>query len=174
MQTFAEFLTERTAALLRFATVVTGDPHQAEDVVQDVLVKAYGRWDHVGQLDHPEAYLRRMIVNAHISWWRRRTPTARGAFELDDISVPDHADQVTRRSELVGLVRRLPRKQRAAVALRYYADHTDAEIAEILGCSTSTVRSQIARALVKLRVDVDQPDPPTTRTHPRGVTDANA
>ena len=171
MLAFAVLLAERTPALLRFATVVTGSPHQAEDVVQDVLVKAHRRWDQIGALDHPEAYLRRMIVNEHLSWRRKWARVVPGQVELTDIAVADPADQVVRHDELVEAVRSLPPKQRAAVALRYYADQTDAEIAELLGCSVSTVRSQIARALAKLRVQVD---PAQSRVHPEGVPDANA
>lgn len=172
MLIFGELLAERIPALLRFATVVTGSPHQAEDVVQDVLVKAHRRWDRIGGLDHPEAYLRRMIVNEHLSWrrkWARVVPSP-PEHELLDVPVADPADQVVRHDELVEAVRSLPRKQRAAVALRYYANQTDAEIAEVLGCSVSTVRSQIARALAKLRIEIDA----TRSDVPKGATDANA
>lgn len=170
---FAELLDERTPALLRFATIVTGSPHQAEDIVQDVLVKAHRRWDRIGGLDHPEAYLRRMIVNEHVSWRRRWARMVPSSVELIDTAVPDPADQVVGHDELVQVVRGLPPKQRAAIALRYYADLPDTEIGEILGCSASTVRSQIGRALAKLRIEVG----PTTQPdvlRPKGVTDANA
>lgn len=170
MLIFGELLAERTAALLRFATVVTGSPHQAEDVVQDVLVKAHRRWDRIGTLDHPEAYLRRMIVNEHLSWRRKWARVVPSPVELIDVAVADPAERIVRHDELVEAVRSLPRKQRAAVALRYYADQTDAEIAAVLGCSVSTVRSQIARALAKLRIEVDPTQP---AVHPEGVSDAN-
>lgn len=170
MPIFGELLAERTPALLRFATVVTGSPHQAEDVVQDVLVKAHRQWDRIGGLDHPEAYLRRMIVNEHLSWRRKWARMVPSPVELIDVPVADPADDIVGHDELVEAVRSLPRKQRAAVGLRYYADQTDAEIAEVLGCSVSTVRSQIARALAKLRIDID----PTRTDLPKGATDANA
>lgn len=172
MLAFAELLDERIPALLGFATVVTGSPHQAEDVVQDVLVKAHRRWDRIGGLDHPEAYLRRMIVNEHLSWRRKWARMVPSPVELVDTAIGDPADQVVRRDELVEAVRGLPPRQRAAVALRYYDDLADAEIAEILGCSASTVRSQIARALAKLRIEIGPAHP--VDVHPEGAPDANA
>lgn len=171
MLAFTTLLAERTPVLLRFATVVTGSPHQAEDVVQDVLVKAHRRWDYISGLDHPEAYLRRMIVHDHISWRRKWARMVPSPIEVIDTSAADPADRIVRHDELVEAVRSLPRKQRAAVALRFYADQTDAEIAEILGCRVSTVRSQIARALAKLRIEID---PTLSDVHPKGATDANA
>ncbi len=171
MLAFAAFIAEHTPALLRFATVVTGSPHQAEDVVQDVLVKAHRRWEHIGGVAYPEAYLRRMIVHEHISWRRKWARMVPSPIEVIDTPAADPADRIVRQDGLVTAVRSLPRKQRAAVALRYYADQTDAEIAELLGCRVSTVRSQIARALAKLRIEID---PTTLAVQPKGATDANA
>ena len=65
---YDDYVTQRLGTLLRFATVVTCDPHVAEDVVQEVLLRAYGRWDRIAAMDHPEAYLKRMVVNAFLTW----------------------------------------------------------------------------------------------------------
>ena len=101
----------------------------------------------------PHAYVRRMVVNEHLSWRRRHRRLVAHA-QLDDLlpSVPDHAAQHAERLDLLERVGRLPARQRAAVVLRYYEELDDAEIASVLGCSTSTVRSNIARALATLRV----------------------
>jgi DNA-directed RNA polymerase specialized sigma24 family protein len=69
--TFDEFARTRLSAVLRFATALTGDPDLAKDVVQEVLVRASRRWRHIGQLDRPEAYIRKMLVNEYLSWRRR-------------------------------------------------------------------------------------------------------
>ena len=68
------FATERTPALLRYATALSGDPHLAEDIVQDVLLKTQRHWSHISGLDVPEAYVRRMITNEFLSWGRRKAP----------------------------------------------------------------------------------------------------
>ncbi|GAB3854200.1 hypothetical protein GCM10027610_085400 [Dactylosporangium cerinum] len=71
--TFEEYAFARTAALVRFARLLTGDEHRAEDLVQDVLARAYARWGRISRTDRPDVYVRRMLVNAHHSWWRRRS-----------------------------------------------------------------------------------------------------
>ena len=69
--TFDEYVDGRLGALLRHATAITCDPHLAQDVVQEVLVRAQSRWDHIGQLSRPDAYVRRMVLNEFLSWRRR-------------------------------------------------------------------------------------------------------
>jgi len=69
--TFDEYVDGRLGALLRHATAITCDPHLAQDVVQEVLVRAQARWDHIGQLSRPDAYVRRMVLNEFLSWRRR-------------------------------------------------------------------------------------------------------
>jgi RNA polymerase sigma-70 factor (sigma-E family) len=147
---FESWVAARGPALLRFAYLVTGDRDTAEDAVQDALTSACARWDRVSRADDPEAYVRRMVANAHISWWRRvsrrETPAAEvlGAGTAGGSTLPE--DEAV--WELCGT---LPRRQRAAVVLRFYEQLSYAEIAAVLQCSEVTVRSQVHRALASLR-----------------------
>ena len=152
--TFDEYLRARVHVLLRFATVVTCDPHLAEDVVQEVLVRAHGRWGRISRVEHPEAYLKRMVVNEfmrarHRS--RRTVPYSHDALDGAAQHLPDHAHGYGERDDLARRITALPPKQRAVVALRYYDGRSDEEIAEILGCRETTVRSHASRALATLR-----------------------
>ena len=151
--TFEEFVTARLGALIRYATVVTWDPHLAEDITQDVLVRAQARWGRIGGLDAPEQYVKRMVLNEFLSWRRRRAAQLVYMPTLEDVT-PHESDR-TRAVDDRDLTRRLiaglPPKQRAAIALRYYEDLTDEQIAELLGCRTGTVRSYLSRGLAALR-----------------------
>jgi RNA polymerase sigma-70 factor (sigma-E family) len=151
---FTDYVGSQRAALMRFATVLCGRTWLAEDLVSDVLGRAFERWDRIGEMDEPNAYVRRMIVNDYLSWRRRLARTAPHA-DLDP-ALPPVGDGVTAHAERDAMIARLaglPRRQRAAVVLRYYAGLPDAEIAAHLGCRESTVRSQISRALATLRLD---------------------
>lgn len=153
--TFDEFMTARLGAIVRYATVVTCDPHLAEDITQDVLVRAHARWARISRLDAPERYVKRMIVNEFLSWRRRRAsrvvPLSQESMADviapgdDPVLVHDDRDAVLR------ILATLPPRQRAAIALRFYEDLGDDEIAELLGCRQVTVRSHISRALATLR-----------------------
>jgi RNA polymerase sigma-70 factor (sigma-E family) len=157
--TFEEFADIRLPGLLRFAGVLTGDRALAEDVVQEVLVRAHARWTKIGGLDRPEYYVRKMIVNEFLSW-RRRTwrllPAGAGA-ELDSRQAPDHAVGHAERESLLAELAKLPRRQRAVLVLRYYEGLSDNQIAEALGCSPGTVRGYASRALAALRVEMRVP-----------------
>ncbi|MEU4698714.1 MULTISPECIES: SigE family RNA polymerase sigma factor [Nonomuraea] len=141
---FEEFVRARGSALLRYGYVLTGTSHDAADLVQEILLKLADRWDKV---DSPEAYARTAMARQHVSWWRRR----RREDLTEDLPEGSHHDSHSF-GELWNELRALPPKQRAVVVLRYYEDLSDKEIAEILGISRGTVRSQAARALEKLRV----------------------
>ena len=153
---FEEFAATRLPAVLRFAGVLTGDRAIAEDVVQEVLLRASARWQHIGTVDRPELYVRKMIVNEYLSW-RRKTwrilPAGTGA-EVDDRRTPDHAFQHAERDALLAELGKLPRRQRAVLVLRYYEGFSDSEIAELLGCTPGTVRGYASRALAALRVEM--------------------
>ena len=139
--TFDQFIRTRLAPLLRFATMLCIDPGLAEDLIQDVLIKAHGRWATIQGLDHPEAYVRRMVVNEFVSWrrkWARVIPAE--AIE-SPAPVRDHAEAQAERDALFRRLVRLPARQRAVIVLRYYGGLSDAEIAGELGCGVSTVRS---------------------------------
>jgi RNA polymerase sigma-70 factor (sigma-E family) len=152
---FDDWVTQRGGALLRFAYLVTRDHNRAEEAVQDALIAAYSRWTKICRAQDPEAYVRRCIVNADISRWRRffrhESPTENPGTSD---AAPDHSVTQAEHDAVWALCTTLPAKQRAAVVLRYYEDLPDAEIAVILDCSASTVRSQIHRALASLRTTI--------------------
>lgn len=152
---FEEWFLGQLPQLVRFATVVSGSPDLAEELVQDIAIKAQQRWPHLSGLDHRDAYLRRMLVNEHLSFRRKFARIIlRGSVEpssSDDR--PPYADQHADRSALLGELNRLPPRQRTILVLRYYGDLDDAGIAELLGCRASTVRAHATRALQTLRVN---------------------
>ncbi|MEU4639744.1 SigE family RNA polymerase sigma factor [Micromonospora sp. NPDC023814] len=154
--TYEEFADSRLAALLRYAVMLTGDPHQAQDLVQDTMVRVQLNWRRVARADSPERYVRRMLTNQYVDW--RRTSWMRRVLlraEPDDaVPVPaDHAQHAVDRDQVWSWLSGLPRRQRATLVLRYYEDLPDAEIADILGCAVGTVRSSISRALATLRAE---------------------
>jgi RNA polymerase sigma-70 factor (sigma-E family) len=149
--TFEEFVELRLDALLRQATALAGDPGLAEDVVQDVLVKAHLRWSSIGGLDRPEAYVRKMIINELSSTRRRLKARLRREHAHPPEPVGDRADQIAQHEALVQLIRTLPARQRIVIVLRYFEDMADADIAGLLGCRLATVRSHAARGLAALR-----------------------
>ncbi|GAB2682359.1 SigE family RNA polymerase sigma factor [Thalassiella azotivora] len=150
---FEEFAAARGAALVRLARGLLKDPHHAEDVVQEVLAKALLSWDRVQRADDPDAYVRRMVVNASTSFWRRAVRRERPVEQhhLPDAGVADSAQGTADRDQLLALLRRLPTKQRTVLVLRHYEGLPDAEIAELLGTSAVTVRSNAHRGLAALR-----------------------
>jgi len=157
--TFEEFTAARLPAMLRYAAVLTGDQGLAEDVVQEVLVRAYTRWRRITAVDEPERYVRRMITNEYLSWrrrWARITPRHTVTPAASD--APDHPTTHADREALKTELARLPRRQRAVLVLRYYEGLTDAEIADVLGCRPGTVRGYASRALATLRVDLATPE----------------
>jgi RNA polymerase sigma-70 factor (sigma-E family) len=150
---FEHFVTTRGKALLRFAVVLCGDRGRAEDLVQSSLLSVYPRWDKVAAMERPEAYVRTAIVREHLRWWRRRSSWEIPAViaEEDEPTHSDQAQTYVSRDAAWELLGRLPRRQRAVLVLRYYADMADDEIAAALGCRPSTVRSQATRGLAALR-----------------------
>lgn len=153
---FDDFVRARGAALVRLARLLTGDRHRGEDLAQEVLAQAFVRWKRISAMNAPEAYLRRMLVNAAVTRGRRMSSRELVVADTGDpASRHDLEHEVAERDVLWSHVRRLPAKQRAAVVLRYYEDLDDAAIAELLNCSPVTVRSQVKRALDALRGAID-------------------
>ncbi|HUQ54928.1 SigE family RNA polymerase sigma factor [Lentzea sp.] len=150
---FAEYVARQRPALMRFATVLTCRTWLAEELVSDVLGRAFERWERISGMDEPHAYVRRMIVNEYLGWRRRLTRTSPRA-QVEPAVIPDGADERAERDAMIRRLADLPRKQRAAVVLRYYTGLSDKEIAAQLGCREPTVRSQIHRALRALRIDL--------------------
>ncbi|MGW5051787.1 RNA polymerase sigma factor [Actinokineospora sp. NPDC004072] len=153
---FDDFVVERIDRLLRYATALCCDRHLAQDIVQEVLLRAQNRWARIAATDVPYLYVKRMVTNEYLSWRRRRA--ARDIAAAPEVMaalsppVDDLAGAHAERDAMRARIATLPRKQRAALVLRYYEDYTDAEIAAVLDCAEVTVRSQISRALRALRV----------------------
>ncbi|CRK57541.1 RNA polymerase ECF sigma factor [Alloactinosynnema sp. L-07] len=155
MPSFDAFAADRLSWLLRYATALTCDPYLAQDIVQEVMLRAQSRWSRISALDAPDHYVKRMVTNEYLSWRRRRAArdvtSAHSTLEAISPPVRDPAHQHAERDAMRACIATLPRKQRAAIVLRYYEDNTDEEIAGVLGCSAGTVRSHISRALSTLR-----------------------
>lgn len=147
---FSAYVRERQRGLVRFAYLLTGDAHAAEDLVQSALARVYRRW-HAIQ-GSPDAYVRRTIVNEHATWWRR-TWRHREVVSSPLVSVTDVPtwDTAAHDHGLWARIAALPRQQRAVVVLRYYEDLTEVQTANVLGCSVGTVKSHTSRALTALR-----------------------
>jgi RNA polymerase sigma-70 factor (sigma-E family) len=148
---FEEFVGARADALMRYAYVLTGDPHDAADLLQESLTRVRAAWHRIVDQQEPEGYVRTTMARQHVTAWRRRrrerlvaVPPERA---YDDPGL-GHADGDDGLWDALGT---LPRKQRAVLVLRYYESMSDAEIADVLGISRGTVRSQASRALGKLR-----------------------
>ena len=149
---FAAFVREHGERHLRVAVLLTGDWHAAEDLVQASLVKLYRAWPRLDTSTDPDAYLRRIVINTHRSWWR-----ARWRRETPAAALPERAsgEDIADRHAVGAVVRqalaRLPRQQRAVLVLRYCEDLPEAEVARLLGCSSGSVKTHAHRGLRTLR-----------------------
>ncbi len=152
-ESFDHFVASRWPGLVRLAYGLTGDRWLAEDLAQTALANAFAAWWRVRRADDPDAYVRRILINACNSRFRRRrvSELSRGMTEFAQPAAADPASLVDDRSALLTALGELPARQRAVIVLRYWEDLTDAQAGAVLGCSASTVRSQTARALAKLR-----------------------
>jgi RNA polymerase sigma-70 factor (sigma-E family) len=154
---FATFVAARSRALMRTAYLLTGDLHQAEDLLQTALAKLYVHWGRVREREALDAYVRTTMTRAHISWLRRAASRERPLDVFPDSPAPSGPDVETR-DALWALLGTLPRRQRAVLVLRFYEDLSERETADILGCGVGTVKSQTSRALAKLRLQLPGPD----------------
>lgn len=149
-QDFGEFVRAVLPGLLRYGHALTGNPHDAADLVQGVLERIGARWGHVlRRTGDPVAYARRAMANAHVSRWRRTRRESLVA-DLPDTAVVWQPDRFAD-EPLWQALRALPPRQRAVMVLRYYDDLSEAEIAETLGISPGTVKSQANKAMANLR-----------------------
>ena len=148
---FTDFVAAHGARLLRTACLVTGDSHLGEDLVQTTLTKAYGSWAKVRAADHPVAYVRRLMINTHLSWIRRLSNTERPLERFPDAATGDHQSVHAESDEMRQALLRLSPRVRTAVVLRYFEDLTEAETALHMGCSRSTVNNHVTRGLGALR-----------------------
>ena len=149
---YVEFVRARSHALLRSAYLLTGDQQLAEDLVQEALARTHVAWSRLRQSGNVEAYARKIMYHTQVSVWRRRRVT-----EVLPAMVPERADghdvaeDAVRRLTVERALRALSPRQRAVVVLRYFEDRTEVEAADLLGVSVGTVRTQLDRALARLR-----------------------
>ncbi|MFE6738267.1 SigE family RNA polymerase sigma factor [Streptomyces tubercidicus] len=157
---FEEFVAARGPRLLRIAWLLTGDAHQAEDLLQTVLAKVWPKWRRIAG-GQPEAYIRKALVNTYASWWQRRWRGEVPCGELPDLPASSDAfSDVDLERALGAVVRRLPRRQRAVIVLRYFEDLSVEQTAATLGCQPGTVKSQAAKALRTLRAELGESSMP--------------
>lgn len=154
-EAFVAYVRARQAPLLRSAALITGDPHRAQDLLQDALIKLAARWERVRE-GSPDAYVRRVMYRDNISRWRREgreVPVAEVADGMRPLGSTPPVDPAARATGL-DVRRALPQltdKQRVVLVLRYYDDLSETQIAQTLGVSNGTVKSQAHVALRRLR-----------------------
>ncbi|MBF9070719.1 SigE family RNA polymerase sigma factor [Streptacidiphilus fuscans] len=148
---FETFAAARWRRLVRTAYLLTGDHHEAEDLVQATLAKIYTGWTRIRRLSEPDAYVHRALINNNLSRYRRRrvrqllTPVLPERPHREDVSA------VENRSVLMAALAELPPRQRMVVVLRYWEDMSEHQVAEAMDCSVGNVKSQANRGLSKLR-----------------------
>ncbi|GAA4445819.1 SigE family RNA polymerase sigma factor [Phytohabitans houttuyneae] len=147
-ETFRDFVTRQWEPLSRTAYLLTRDRALAEDLVQSALEKTHRHWRRV---DAPEVYTRRVMINTAISWRRRRRWTEVPLLPTDEGGQSDPYGQADNRQVLLRALRSLPPRTQAILVLRYFEDRSEAEIAQVLGCSAGSVKSQASRGIARLR-----------------------
>lgn len=148
---FADYVAQRHGRLRRTAYLLTGNWATAEDLVQTALARAWLAWRRIE--GDPDPYVYRILTNTHASWWRRRWRGELPMPELPDRADPaDFAQQAGERDALWAAIGGLSKRQRAVIVLHYFEDLTIPQCATALGCSLGTVKTQLTRALAKLRV----------------------
>lgn len=159
-QEFERFVTDWTDHLLRTAYLTARNLPEAEDLVQETLLRVARHWMRIRSLEHPVAYARRILINLAIDSAGKRQRSARELAEPEGeawraASADDQAERdfssVDAQVELIAALAMLPARQRAVIVLRYWEDLPEAEVAAILGCSTGTVKSTASRGLYRLR-----------------------
>lgn len=154
---FTEFMLGCWPRLVRLGFALTGDRGLGEDLAQTALAKAYASWPLVARAGDPDAYVRKIVVNACRDGFRRRRVDEVLTNSLPDVMTSDMAS-LEQRSALFAALMRLPAGQRAIVVLRYWLDLTETETAATVGCSVGNVKSQASRALAKLRISMELTD----------------
>ncbi|MGH8891078.1 MAG: SigE family RNA polymerase sigma factor [Acidothermaceae bacterium] len=152
---FEEFVRARSATLLRLAALLSGDADHAQDLVQQALWRTHRHWGQA--LHNPDAYVRRVLIN--LTHDRRRHARRRVVETVTDeptqTTTADATAMVVERVALIGALRLVPARQRAALVLRFWEDLSVDEAAAALGCSPGTVKSNTSRGLVSLREILD-------------------
>lgn len=160
---FADFVAASGHRLLQTAVLMSGSRADAQDALQDVLERLYVVWPRV---DEPLSYARRMVVNQCSN--KRRGQARRREVPLGEATGAVAGDEAAARaesSEIIACLRRLPARQRAVIVLRYFEGLSEAEIAEVLGCSRGSVKTHASRGLKSLGVAIAGPTYSGGRTH---------
>jgi RNA polymerase sigma-70 factor (sigma-E family) len=155
---FDDWVAARGPALLRLAYTLTGNAADAEDVVQEALARALPRWERISRVDNLDAYVRRMVVNAHTSWWRKFRRRESPVEQVRESAASPAGLQPEERAGLWHACQRLPEAQRTAIVLRYYEQLEYDEIAELTGVREGSVRSRVSRGLSALREAMGEND----------------
>jgi RNA polymerase sigma-70 factor (sigma-E family) len=157
---FVEFVGEVSPRLLRTAYLLCGSKDDAKDLVQEALERACRKWHRVAATDSPEAYVRRIMINLANERWRRinRLRESEQALAAQRTDPGDEYGRLDLRDQLTALLADLPIRMRTIIVLRYFHDMDDARIADVLGITPSSVRSQLSRGLAKLRSTVEEAD----------------
>ncbi len=154
---FTEFVRAHSASLFRTAYLMTGDYQRAEDVLQAALVRVYQHWPRVDGMDRPVGYVRKVVVNQSLSWWRKRSSHESPLKVIDEPAWGGQEDEVAEHERVWAAVLSLPRRQRAVTVLRYYEDMTEAQIAETLGMAPGSVKSHSHAAVRRLAELLGEP-----------------
>jgi RNA polymerase sigma-70 factor (sigma-E family) len=166
---FEQFAAVHADGLIRTAYLMVGDRGDAEDIVQECMLRLARKWPRVRRMEHPGAYARRVMVSLVLDGRHQR---ARRTLELA-ATAPDISGQPTEsldaRTDLIRALRGLSPRHRAVLVLRYFSDLPEAEVAAILGCSVGTVKSGTSRALTRLRLTLEEPE-----TEPDGAPSPHA
>lgn len=165
IEEFTSFARHRTQALLRSAYLLTGDQHLAEDLVQASLARTYVAWRRLDDPTNAEAYTRKVMYRLQISWWRRRKLRESVTADLPEPRRvgTDPTDTVDIRIVLRAALLKVPPRQRAVLVMRFFEDHTEAEVADLLDVTVGTVKSQTAKGLARLRTIAPELAEPYTK-----------
>jgi RNA polymerase sigma-70 factor (sigma-E family) len=157
---FSEFAHSRWPRLVRLAYGITGDRGKAEDLAQTALASAYASWSRVRRADDPDAYLRRIVLNAYRGGFRKRRVTEELTGSLPEAGsvTADPSGRQDDRAAIIAALVALPQRQREVIVLRFWLDLTEAQVANALGCSVGNVKSQASRALDRLRGSAELAD----------------
>jgi RNA polymerase sigma-70 factor (sigma-E family) len=164
---FEEFVANRFPALYRYAYVLTGNQHDAEDLVQEALTRTGVAWSRVRRKDDPEGYVRTTMARIMANKWRRPKLETYVENVPEDGAEDPEIDRITEMDGLDAALSSLPRRMRAVLVLRYFEQLSEEETAQALGCSKGTVKSQASRALAKLRANM-LPQEPALQEDRRG------
>lgn len=148
---FSEFVLARQGRLRRAAYLMCGDVDLAEDLVQEALIALAEKWESV---EHPDAFVRRVVYRQRVSWWRRHHREV-AVEHLPERALGDGALERARDAEIHAALRTLPQRQRAALVLRYFEDLTEAQAASVMGVATGTIKSLSHQGMTRLRAELE-------------------